>query len=121
MCIRDSPRARTSRSRHCLHQRDGRDRLGHDETALAEWYNHWIASGFEALEQLLAGDPGTDRFCHGDSPGLADVALVPQVVNAERYRLDLAPYPTLSRIYENCMQLDAFTAAHPRNQPDYEA
>jgi maleylacetoacetate isomerase len=96
-------------------------RLGHDETALAEWYNHWIASGFEALEQLLAGDPGTDRFCHGDSPGLADVALVPQVVNAERYQLDLSPYPTLSRIYENCMQLDAFTAAHPRYQPDYEA
>ena len=95
--------------------------LGHDETAIAEWYNHWIASGFEALEQLVAEDPGTGRFCHGDSPGLADVALVPQVVNAERYQLDLAPYPTLSRIYENCMRLDAFTAAHPGNQPDYEA
>jgi hypothetical protein len=46
--------------------------------------------------------------------------VVPQVVNAERYKLDLGPYPTLARIYENCMRLEPFTAAHPRNQPDYE-
>ena len=55
------------------------------------------------------------RFCHGDTPGLADIALVPQVVNAERYRLDLAPYPTITRIFETCMKLDAFAAAHPGN------
>ena len=53
-------------------------------------------------------------------PGLADIALVPQVVNAERYRLDLAPYPTITRIFENCMTLDAFAAAHPERQPDFE-
>jgi maleylpyruvate isomerase len=51
---------------------------------------------------------------------LADIALVPQIVNAERYQLDLTPFPTIVRIYENCMQLDAFTGAHPRNQPDSE-
>jgi len=94
--------------------------LGHDETAIAQWYNHWIAAGFQALEPLLAQDARTGEFCHGDSPGLADIALVPQVVNAERYRLDLAQYPTLVRIYENCMRIEPFTAAHPRNQPDYE-
>jgi maleylacetoacetate isomerase len=94
--------------------------LGQDESAIASWYNHWIAAGFEAIEPLLAQDPRTGTFCHGDSPGLADVTLVPQVLNAERYRLDLAPYPTLTRIYENCMRLDAFTAAHPDKQPDYE-
>lgn len=95
--------------------------LGHEEAAIANWYNHWIAAGFEALEPLLASDARTGDFCHDDSPGLADTALVPQVVNAERYRLDLTPYPTLVRIFENCMKLDPFIAAHPQNQSDYEA
>src|SRR5271169_5840805 len=62
--------------------------LGHDEAAIASWYNHWIDAGFQALENLLAEDRRTGVFCHGETPGLADVALVPQVVNAERYRLD---------------------------------
>ena len=95
--------------------------LGHDEAAIAKWYNHWIAAGFEALEPLLAGDTRTGAFCHGNAPGLADIALVPQVVNAERYQLDLKPYPTIVRIFENCMRLEPFIAAHPNNQPDYEA
>jgi maleylacetoacetate isomerase len=95
--------------------------LGHDEAAIGVWYNHWIAAGFEALEAKLQRDPYTSTFCHGDAPGLADIILVPQVVNAERYRLDLAPYPTLTRIYENCIRLKPFIAAHPNNQPDYEA
>jgi maleylacetoacetate isomerase len=94
--------------------------LGHDEAAIAKWYNHWIAAGFAALEPLLARDPRTGAFCHGDSPGLADIALVPQIVNAERYHLDLGPYPTVTRIYQSCMQLEPFAAAHPSKQPDYE-
>jgi maleylacetoacetate isomerase len=95
--------------------------FGRDEGDIAAWYNHWIDAGFRALEGLLSGDDRTASFCHGDTPGLADIALVPQVVNAERYRLDLAPYPTIARIYQNCMRLDPFTAAHPDNQPDREA
>jgi maleylacetoacetate isomerase len=94
--------------------------LGHDEGAVGTWYNHWIDAGFRAFEGLLAGDGRTGAFCHGEQPGLADIALVPQVVNAERYRLDLAPYPTIARIFQNCMQLDAFAAAHPERQPDRE-
>jgi maleylacetoacetate isomerase len=95
--------------------------LGNDETAIATWYNHWIDAGFQALEQLLADDPRTGTFCHGEAPGIADIALVPQVVNAERYRLDLAPYPTIARIHQSCMALEAFAAAHPDRQPDREA
>jgi maleylacetoacetate isomerase len=95
--------------------------LGSDDTAIATWYNHWIDAGFQALEQLLADDPRTGTFCHGEAPGIADIALVPQVVNAERYRLDLAPYPTIARIHQSCMALDAFAAAHPDRQPDREA
>jgi len=92
--------------------------LGHDQAAIETWFNHWITTGFAALEQLLVADRRTGAFCEGDRPGLADIALVPQVVNSERYRLDLSPYPTIARIYENCMKLDAFAAAHPSNQPD---
>jgi maleylacetoacetate isomerase len=95
--------------------------LGQDEPAIGAWYNHWIEAGFAALERLLADDRRTGEFCHGDSPGLADIALAPQVVNAERYKLDLGPYPTINRIFENCMKLDAFAAAHPNRQPDREA
>ena len=95
--------------------------LGHDEAAVWAWYNRWIDAGFQAFERLLAGDPRTGAFCHGDMPGIADIALVPQVVNAERYRLDLAPYPTIVRIYHSCMALEAFAAAHPDRQPDREA
>jgi maleylpyruvate isomerase len=91
------------------------------EDDIGNWYNHWIAAGFDALEALLASDPRTGVFCHGDRPGLADVALAPQVVNAERYKLDMSPYPTIARIFDSCMNLPAFQAAHPDNQPDREA
>jgi maleylacetoacetate isomerase len=94
--------------------------LGHDEAALKAWYNHWIDTGFQAFEQLLASDPQTGKFCHGDRPSLADIALAPQVINAARYQLDLSPYPTIARIHEDCMKLDAFAAAHPDNQADRE-
>ncbi len=87
--------------------------LGHDEAAIATWYNHWIDAGFQALERLLAEDPRTGRFCHGDAPGLADIALVPQVVNAERYRLDLTPYPTITRIFESCMSARGLCCSAP--------
>jgi maleylpyruvate isomerase len=94
--------------------------LGHSEAELATWYNHWVAAGFAALERLLTDDERTGMFCHGDAPGLADTALVPQVVNSERYDLDLSPYPTIVRIYEKCMAVDAFARAHPARQPDRE-
>jgi maleylacetoacetate isomerase len=94
--------------------------FGRSESDIATWYNHWIDAGFQALEALLAQDPRTGIFCHGDRPGLADIALVPQVVNAERYRLDMAPYPTITRIFDSCMKLGPFQAAHPDNQPDAE-
>jgi maleylacetoacetate isomerase len=94
--------------------------LGHDQKAIEHWYNHWITSGFDAFERLLADDPRTGNFCHGDTPGLADIALVPQVYNAHRYPLDLTHYPTIMRVYENCKTLDAFAAADPDRQPDRE-
>lgn len=92
--------------------------LGIDEDTKLGWYRHWIAEGFDALEAMLAGDPRTGRYCHGDQPGLADACLVPQVYNAERFGCDLESYPTIRRIHAACNELPAFARAHPAEQPD---
>jgi maleylpyruvate isomerase len=84
------------------------------------WYKHWIATGFAALEESLATNKATGVYCHGDRPTLADVCLVPQVANARRFNCDLAPYPTVVRIDEACLKLDAFIKAKPENQADRE-
>ena len=90
-----------------------------EEQKLA-WYQHWVTTGFTALERRLVAEPWTGRYCHGEAPGLADVALVPQVANAKRFKVDLAPFPTIRRIDEACLKLDAFQKAAPENQPDAE-
>ncbi|MCF7749364.1 maleylacetoacetate isomerase [Bacillus subtilis subsp. subtilis] len=83
-----------------------------------DWTRHWMRLGFEAMERLLVESVETGRFCHGDMPTLADCCLVPQLYNARRFNLDLAPYPTLVRIDAACLALPAFDAARPENQPD---
>ena len=92
--------------------------LGADEAARTHWYRHWIIMGFDALEKLLHGNPATGKCCHGDQPTLADICLVPQVFNAKRFSLDLAPYPTISRINDYCLKLKAFAEAAPEKQLD---
>ncbi len=84
------------------------------------WQHHWMATGLAALERLLADDARTGRFCHGDTPTLADCCLVPQVFNAQRFQLDLSPYPTIVRIHGACAELPAFQQAHPAQQADAE-
>jgi len=95
--------------------------FGHKEPDIETWFNHWIALGFEGIEKTLASDGKAGKFCHGDTPGLADICLVPQVFNARRYpSFDLKPYPSIMRIFENCMKVDAFDRAVPEKQPDAE-
>lgn len=92
--------------------------LGVDEEAKLGWYRHWIREGFDALEAMLARDVDSAGFCHGDSPTLADICLVPQVANAERFECDLSAYPTIRRIAAHCRDLEAFRRAAPAEQPD---
>lgn len=94
--------------------------LNIDDAGRDEWYRHWVNIGFTALEAMLAGSTDTGRFCHGDSPTLADVFLVPQVANARRLDCDLSAMPNVVRIDAECMALDAFIKAAPANQPDAE-
>ena len=98
-----------------------RDTLYADDAARSNWALHWMALGLRALEQHLAREPATGLCCHGDTPTLADCCLVPQLFNARRFGLDLAPYPTLVRIDQHCAALPAFATAHPAQQPDAPA
>jgi maleylacetoacetate isomerase len=92
-----------------------------DEAARKRWIVRWITEGFTALEKLLANDPATGEFCHGDTPTMADVLLVPQMFSARRFGAELEPFPTLRRIDEHCQLLKAFQDAAPAKQPDFEA
>ena len=95
--------------------------LGHDEKTVEAWFNHWIKTGFDGIERILAGDGKAGKFCQGDAPTVADICLVPQVFNARRYpSFDMTPYPAIQRIFGNCMKLDAFERAQPDKQPDAE-
>jgi maleylpyruvate isomerase len=95
--------------------------FGITEEQKLEWYRHWVTTGFVALEKRLASERWTGRFCHGDTPGLADISLVPQVANAKRFKVDLTPFPTILRINDECVKLEVFLRAAPENQPDAQA
>jgi maleylpyruvate isomerase len=92
--------------------------LNVSEQQKIEWYAHWVHEGLLALETRLASDPHTGQFCHGVTPTLADICLIPQMANARRVSMDLALYPTLMRIEETCNRLPAFADAAPGKQPD---
>jgi maleylacetoacetate isomerase/maleylpyruvate isomerase len=91
---------------------------GLDAAAKLAWYRHWIATGLETLETLLERHPDSGPFCHGDRPGLADLCLVPQIYNAERYDCPLADYPLAMAINARCLDLPAFQLAVPERQAD---
>ncbi|XP_023443177.1 maleylacetoacetate isomerase isoform X1 [Dasypus novemcinctus] len=80
------------------------------------WAQNAICSGFNALEQILQSTAG--KYCVEDEVSMADLCLVPQVANAERFKVDLTPYPTISRINKTLLALEAFQLSHPCRQPD---
>ena len=82
------------------------------------WYRHWVETGLEVVESQLAAAPAP--FCHGDQPTLADCCLVPQIFNAQRFDCRLDHLPQVMRVFENCMQLDAFEKTRPEACPDAE-
>ncbi len=89
-----------------------------DEDGVNAWYRHWIADGFAMLEGYLNRERRFGKYCYGDMVTMADCCLIPQVFNAKRYECDLAPYPTIVRIFDECMKLDAFSATQPSKEPD---
>lgn len=94
--------------------------VGVDDEVKDAWYRHWIETGFETLEQRLANDPRTGKLSFGDTPTIADLCLVPQVFNANRFKIDTTRYATIQRINDYALTLDAFARAEPGAQPDAE-
>jgi maleylpyruvate isomerase len=93
--------------------------LGQEQPAIDAWARHWIGLGLAAYEARLA-ETESGRFSHRDTPGLADLCLVPQLGNARRFGTDLSRYPRVLAVEAACRELPAFMAAAPEAQPDAE-
>lgn len=92
--------------------------LGQNDEGVNTWYRHWVSEGFRGLEPQVASHSSARRHCFGDSLSLADVCLVPQMYNARRFNVDLAPFPTLVAISTHLESWPGFAAARPEAQPD---
>ena len=89
-----------------------------DEASRNRWLQHWSMEALKAIESHLAKEQETGRFSHGDSPTMADICLAGQVIGATAYfKCDISGVPTVKRVYDECMKIDAFSRFHPLKQP----
>ena len=89
-----------------------------DEPARNRWLQHWTLKALEALEAHLAKERETGRFCHGNAPTFADICLAGQVFAAGYFNAEITAMPTVKRIFDECMKIDAFDRSQPLKQPD---
>ena len=92
------------------------NKMGLDQAAILDWTQGWIRDGFDALEPMIARYG--KGFAFGETPTLADCCLIPQVYSANRYEVDLTPWPAIRAINDRAADHPAFQAAHPNRQPD---
>ncbi len=92
--------------------------LDQGDEARNEWYHHWVRGGFTALEQLLDGRDRQGPYCLDGQVTIADACLIPQIYNARRFEISLDDFPSLVKIEQACMELEAFQGAAPENQVD---
>jgi len=88
-----------------------------DEPGVLKWGHHWHVEALKALETNLSMSKETGRFCQGDQITIADICLAGQAAGSTYFKVDLAPFPTVKRIVDTCMAIDAFARAHPMKQP----
>jgi len=91
--------------------------FGVSDAQKTQWVRHWIVNGFKALEKMLEDNAG--EYCFGGEITLADLCLVPQVYNANRFEVDMNAFPNIQRVCKNAMKLDAFSKADPDCQPEH--
>ncbi|HVJ26760.1 MAG TPA: maleylacetoacetate isomerase [Vicinamibacterales bacterium] len=94
--------------------------LGVGDDNKNRWIHHWVESGLAVVEHRLKAEGRAGRFCFGDTPTMADCVLVPQIFNAQRFNSRLDHVPTVMKIFEQCMALDAFSKTQPSACPDAE-
>ncbi|MBY0379842.1 MAG: maleylacetoacetate isomerase [Burkholderiales bacterium] len=88
--------------------------LKHTEEEKLEWYRHWINEGLCALELIIANNKYyTKKYCHGDNFSMADICLVAQLYNAKRFNCNLDNFPTILKIEEHCLMLEAVQKSYP--------
>jgi maleylacetoacetate isomerase len=93
-----------------------------DEAARLRWMQHWLDTATRVVEEMLSSDTRTGRFCYGDVPSLADACLFPHMTSAQMlYGYNFDAQPTVRRIFNECMKVPAFAAAHPNSQADADA
>ncbi len=95
-----------------------RHELGAGDAEVFSWMDHWMRTGFTGIERRLAASPVSGPCCLGQMPGLADIFLVAQVYNAERFETDMSGFGRIMAVVEHCRRLPAFAAASPEAQPD---
>ena len=93
------------------------DVLKLDDAKRNDWIKHWFREGLSQAEARLANDPLTGRFCHGDTPTIADLCLISQVMGARGFKVDVTAMPTVVRIADACLAIDAIARAQPLRQP----
>ena len=97
-----------------------KDEFNQDDKKINNWLNRWLGGGLMECEEIIKNLDNNFKFCFGNQPTLADICLVPQIFSAQRFNIDISGIPKLTKIYNNCCELDAFKDAHPSQQPDYE-
>nr|WP_233343108.1 maleylacetoacetate isomerase [Hyphomonas sp. Mor2] len=88
-----------------------REDLNADKAAVGAWYTTWVVRGFDALE--VHARKSDTPFLFGKMPGLAEICLIPQMYNAQRFNIDLSAYPRLNEVEANCLALEAFQKSVP--------
>lgn len=96
------------------------DEFGANAEVTKKWLTRWQLEGLESCENLLARRDKQTAYCFGDTPGLADICLVPQVFSAARFGVDISHLKRVTEIHARCEELPAFADAHPARQPDFE-
>lgn len=97
-----------------------RDDLKAGPDGMNKWIEKWIHAGLEAYEALVANNPATGTFSHGDTPSMADCCLIPQLANGRTFKVGYDAFPTILKIEQACLKHPAFIKAAPENQPDAE-